>query len=205
MGRPSSIHRRSPTRTPSFRAPPFHRHATRLFIRHANQFRASTHVDGAGLAVETPYGILVDRAILLLRKVYLGGTDTKPRRSKGIDQAAAADAIQGRDVVPGTRGCEVFVSLAADGKLDKALAKGLEQCYVSRIVPIVTRRGAAGSQKRSEGEGGGTQQFWVTRNHRPMMPPLVSVCVAGAEPTLSRFVRVMAAPPIAACFRTELR
>jgi hypothetical protein len=41
-------------RTLSLRAPPLHGHAMHLFIRHANQFRASTDVDGAGMAVETP-------------------------------------------------------------------------------------------------------------------------------------------------------
>ena len=120
------------------------------FIRHANQLWPTADVDRAGMAVETPQGILVGRAIILLRKVDFTLIETKSRRSKRIDEAAAGDAIQRRDVLQDTGGYEVFVFIAANGKLNKALAKGLKQSIVSGVVAIVTRR-TAGNQKGSQG------------------------------------------------------
>src|SRR5215472_3035278 len=129
------------------------------------------------MAVETPQGILVVRAFVLLRKLYLSLIETKPRRSKRLDQALAGDAIQRGDVPRDAGGYEVFV-FVADGNLNKALAKGLEQRRVSGVVAIVTRR-TAGNQKGSQDEGGGRHESWVTGNHSGIMPPLARVCGAG--------------------------
>src|SRR6516225_10322335 len=52
-------------------ASPLHGRATCWRAHHANQLWPSAHVDRPGMAVETPYGILAGRAIVLLRKVYL--------------------------------------------------------------------------------------------------------------------------------------
>jgi hypothetical protein len=154
------------------RAPPLHGHAIRFFVRNANQFRPSAHHDRVGEAVETPLGILVCGAIGFLWKARVSLADTKLRRSKRIDQVAAANPIQGRNVRPGTGGHEVPVFLATDGNLNQALAKGLEQLLAS-VIAMVTRR-TAGNQKRSHGDRGCKQEFWVVRNHPLMMPPLVA-------------------------------
>ena len=107
------------------------------------------------MAVETPYGILAGRAIVLLRKVYLSLIETKPRRSQRMDQAVAGDAIQRRDVLRDAGGYEVFVSVA-NGNLNQALAEGLKQRLVSGVVAIVTGR-TAGNQG-SQREGGGRDE-----------------------------------------------
>ena len=108
------------------------------------------------MAVKTPQGRLVGRAILLLRKIHFSLIKTKPRRSKRIDQAAAGDAIQRRDVPLDAWGYEVFVCVA-NGNLNKALAKSLKQRLVSGVVAIVTRR-TAGYQRGSQGAGGGRHE-----------------------------------------------
>lgn len=91
--------------------------------------------------------------MILIGKVYISLTHTKARRPERVDQAAGGDAIKGRDVPPYAGGYEIFVSLAADGNRNKALAKGLKQRLVSGVVAIVAGR-AAGNQKNSQGEGG---------------------------------------------------
>lgn len=103
------------------------------------------------MVVETPRGILVGRANVLLRKVDVSRTDAKPRRSKRIDQMAAAYSIQGRDVPPDTRGYKVLVSVAAaDGSVNKAVAERLKKRLVIGVVAVVTLlRRTAGNQKGS--------------------------------------------------------
>jgi hypothetical protein len=133
------------------------------------------------MAVETPQGILFGRAIILLRKVYLSLIETKPRRSKRIEQAVAGDPIQRRYVPRDAGGNEVFVR-GTNGNLNEALPKGLQQRLVSGIVAIVTRR-TAGNQKGSQGEGGGRHEWWAAGNHPAIMPPLA---VCGAGPKLAR-------------------
>src|ERR1700739_3412464 len=135
----------------SLRAKPLHGHAICVLVRHANQFWPSTHNDRIGAAVETPLGILIYGAIVLLWKACFSLTDTKARRSKRIDQAAAGNPTQGRNVPPDAGRDEFRVSLAANGNVHKALAKGLKQLLVSGVVAIVTRR-TAGNQKSSRGE-----------------------------------------------------
>jgi hypothetical protein len=88
-------------------------------------------------------GILVYGAIVFLWKACVSLTGTKARRSKSIDQAAAGNPIQGRDVQPDTGGYELLVFLAANGNLNKAVTKGLKQLLVSGVVAIVTRRPAS--------------------------------------------------------------
>ena len=109
------------------------------------------------MVVETPQGRLVGRAILLLRKIYLSLSETKPRRSKRVGQAATGDAIQRRDVPVDAGGYEVFFCLA-NGNLNKALAKGLKQGLVSGVVAIVTRC-TAGKQQGSQDDGGGRHEL----------------------------------------------
>lgn len=170
----------------SLRAPPFHGYATCLVIRNTNQFWPSPRVKRIGVAVETPQRILVGRTIFLLRKVYFGLTDTKPRRSKRIDQAMAGDPVQGRNVPPDTGGHEVLVSLATNGNLNKALAKGLKQLLVSSILAVITGWRAAGNQKCGQGDRHGIHQGRAMRTHPPMMPPLARICVSiGCVATLS--------------------
>jgi hypothetical protein len=134
------------------------------------------------MAVETPQESLVGRAILLLWKIDLGLIKTKPRRSKRVDQAAAGDAIQRRDVPLDAWGYEVFVCVA-NGNLNKALTKGLKQSLVCVVVAIVTRR-TAGNQKGSQGKGDGRHEQWATGNHSGMMPLPARVCGADLHPVL---------------------
>ena len=108
------------------------------------------------MVVETPQRILFGRAIILLRKIYLSLIETKPRRSKRIEQAVAGDAIQSRDVPRDAGGNEIFV-FVANGNLNKALAKTLKQRLVSGVVAIVTRC-TTGNQRASQGEGGGSHE-----------------------------------------------
>ena len=125
------------------------------------------------MAVETPQRILFGRAIILLRKIYLSLIETKPRRSKRIEQAVAADAIQSRDVPCDAGGNEIFV-FVANGNLNKALAKTLKQRLVGGVVAIVTRC-TAGNQKANQGEGDGSHESWIAGNHPGIMPPLAGL------------------------------
>lgn len=132
-------HLSGPRRAFLLRAPPLHGRAIRVFIRRANQFWPSAANDRVGETVETPLGILVYGAIVFLWKARFSLTGTKVRRSKSIDQAAARNPIQGRNVQPDTGRHELLVSLTANGNLNKALTKGLQQLLVSGVVAIVAR------------------------------------------------------------------
>jgi hypothetical protein len=73
-----------------------------------------------------PLRILVNGTIVFFWKAALTLIGTELRRSNRVDQSAAADPIQGRDIQPDARRHKLRVFLPSDGDLNKALPKCLK-------------------------------------------------------------------------------
>jgi hypothetical protein len=110
----------------SLRAPPFHRRAVGFFIRLANQFWPPATDQRVCATVKVPLRILVNGTIVLFWKAALTLIGTELRRSDRVDQSAAADPVQGRDIQLDTRRHKLHVFLPSDGDLNKALPKRLK-------------------------------------------------------------------------------